>query len=534
MPSQRYRELVQPALIDVPRRSSSSGGYEAAQSIAQSLTEFRRIGNSVIGPYIKQNLEKTGSIAGAEAGASGIPELKAGLTAYGRAYNNAAIRSYAIREEADLEQQAARLEVEAGTNPQAFREGMAAIEKGVMAEAPVEARPIISEVYAKHTAAGLARIEKALANELREEDRALVNEQIARMTKRIGFLRSQDTLETYAESQQEEARLNLLISSSLADGTISETEAKVAFRETQRSVVFETVRERFIEELDNPYGDPVGFIEDLKEINRTSETLPPDQEEELERALLAELSERNSLRAAREAQERNDREARFQEGDRQATTMMLAGQLTQTDLLRMVRDEELSPAVGRTLLNELQSAGTRPAKSDPETLFRFETNLLSLTEEEITSERSLTWDDRSRLILKRRDEEQGWKGTQVAKEAFGRIDRALGLVPGMSTKLLSEGEARARDLAFTELYNRIDALPPEERQAALLSTAEEVIRTTVRERAIEEIDTAHRTIRQLLDQLANDDLSERERKVLDSRVQHLQNRIRELESKAGQ
>jgi hypothetical protein len=316
----------------------------------------------------------------------------------------------------------------------------------------------------------------------------------------------------------------------IGDGTLSESEGRVVRQQAQYGIVSATVRQRFQNEINDPYGDPVGFIEELKEMNRTAEVLPPEEEVELENELLAELRDRNSLRSLRESQATAAAQARYEAGDRLATTGLLAGELTQRDLLQMIANDEITPQVARTLLNELQASATRPAKSNQETLFHFKTNLLSYTEEEIASERGLTWEDRSALILTRRDEATGWKSTQAAKEAFDRIDRALGIVPGTPVRLLEESELRARDNAFTELYNRIDILPPEEREAALLNASGEVVRDVIRNNASVELERTVRTLEQYKDRMGDPNgLNDRERRRYDVEVQRLEGRITELE-----
>ncbi len=529
-PATRFRDLEAPALIDLRQRTTPTGGSQAAESLARSLDDFSRT--------FTGTLSRIGKRKGAKEGAAGDPEFRKGIrgmTAFGRAYNDSALRSYAIRSEIDMEEDAARLEAEAGTDPEAFGNAMIAIRDATLEEAPVETHALVTQIYNKRTSAGLARIQTALVNELRAEDVKLVNEQVSRLMERVSFLRAQDTPEAFVEAEAEEAKLFILLDAAEADAVLSESEARVARAEAKRGIIFETVIARFDNELeDTVFGDPIGFIEDLKEANRTANTLTPDEEAKLENMLLAELRERNTLRAARNSQVIAEETARHKAGDREATASMLARELTRRDLLEMVENDDLLPSVGRTLLNELQASASTPPKSDPKTLFRFSTNLLSLTEEEISTERSLTWEDRTELLLKRRAEEEGWKGTQVAKEAFDRIDRSLGIIRGtISAKLLSEDEARARDRAFTQLYDAIDALPPEERQGAILEESEKVIRTVIRQQAAFDVEKAQNALIEYQNRMGSpEELSGRERRQYDTEVNRLENLIRENEQKS--
>lgn len=526
---QRYRDLIAPSLVDVAARSTPTGASEAAERLSQSLLSFQRT-TSDLGERLSS---QAGTRAGEREGAAGAPKFRGNLralSAYGRAYNDAAMRSYAIKAETDMEDTAARLETEAGTNPDTFREAMTEVRDSVLQEAPEQARTVVSQIYDRRTAQGLARIQSALVKELRDEDRTLVSEQMSRSSEKIAFLRSQDSPEAAAEAEEEQIKLQMLIDAAVGDGTLSESEGRVVRQQTEYGIISATVRQRFQNEINDPYGDPVGFIEDLKEMNRTAEVLPPEEEVKLENELLAELRDRNALRSLRESQADAAAQARHEAGDRLATTGLLAGELTQRDLLQLTANDEITPAVARTLLNELQSAATRPAKSNQETLFHFKTNLLSYTEEEIASERGLTWEDRYKLILERRDEETGWKSTQDAKEAFDRIDRELDIVEGTPLRLLSDAEKRARDRALTELYNRIDVLPPEERQGALMAASQEVIRDVIKNNASIKLERTISNLQVYKNSMGDpSNMDERTRRQYDVEVQRLERRIAELE-----
>lgn len=532
--AERFRELVRPTLVDLGSRTTPSGSAQAAATLADALSSFSRAGSDVAGKLSAQVGAKEGAAAGLTEEPGFRRNLRA-MSAYGRAYNDAALRSYAIKSEADLEEQAARLETEAGTNPEAFRTAMDEMQKSVIEEAPEEARPLLAEAYTRRTSAGLARIQSALATELRNEDRGLIDEQVSRSIDRVSFLRSLDTPEAAAQADEDETKLNMLIDGAVNDGTLSESEGRIVRESIRYNVIAQTVSARFKNELESPYGDPVGFLQDLKDLNRTAEVLPPEKEAELENALLAELRERNALRSLSESQEVDEVEARHAAGDRQATTDLLAGELSQGDLLTMIQADSISPQIARTLLNELQSSATRPAKSDPKRLFEVETNLLSMTEEEVATDQGLTWDDRSRLILKRRDDEAGWKGTQAAREAIDRIDRALGIAPGTNRNMLTEEEAVARDLALTDFYDRIDALPPEERQAALISTSQEVIRLNLKNQAATQLDAARANLAEYRQRMGDpNSLNGSARRRYDEEIRRYENTISVLEQKVQQ
>lgn len=525
----RYRDLEAPSLIDVGRRATPTGSADVAARLADSFASFSRMGSDV-GAQLSANV---GGMRGAEAGAAGPPKMRSSLTAFGKAYNDSALRSYAIKAEADANETAARLEVEAGTDPERFRKAMDEVRRATLSEAPAEARALVDEVYVRRSSQGLSRIQGALAAEIRDEGRRLISEDIAQRVERISVLRAQDDDASFAESVEEQTKLQLMIDGAVNTGDLSPTEGAVLLQGTQRDIVFNVVKQRFRNELDDPLGDPIGMIENVREIVALDQSLTPEEEAKLENDLLAEFRDHSALRAARESAAGSAQELRYAEGEQQATALLFSGTLRQADLLEMVLDDKIKPSVARALQNELDSPA-HVAKSDPTELATVEINLLRYEEQDIWTNQKLTVSDRSRLIQKRRDEAQGWKSTQTAREAFDRIDRALDIVPGVDPDSLTAEELRMRDQALTELYDTIDALPPEERQAALMAKSQEVIENRVRATAREQL-RAKRERRQQYIDMAGDltEMSKTERERFDADLEMFYDKpIAELENRA--
>jgi len=258
--------------------------------------------------------------------------------------------------------------------------------------------------------------------------------------------------------------------------------------------------------------------------------LPPEEEDALAAELFNMLSENSRIRNARNAEETASVEARFDAGDRDMTIAVLSRAAGTSEIVEAMADDRLRPARGLTLNNVL-TAGD-PVKSDPETLTTYEINLLSFEEDDILAEPGLTWDDRSRLVLKRRNDAQGWKGTQRAREAFDRIDRELGIVAGTPVRMLSEDELKARERALTQLYDVVDAAPPEEREAIIFEETERVVRDVQRARATTELVTAREKLAELR-AIDPESLDRWDASTHESAVARLENRIRELEQQAG-
>lgn len=523
----RYRQLEAPALLDTSH--VNTGGAEAAQALAQTFKAFE---NTAAGLGTELRAKK-GAAEGAAAGATGNPEFKRGfktLTAYGEAYNNSALRSYAVHAEADAEDTSARLEVEAGTDPVKFRATMEAVAASTVKAAPPEARAVLQDIYGKNLAAGLGRVSQRQAVESNKNARADAAEGIARSVDRIAQWRASDDPALAVQADEEEVKMQMLVDGAVRDGTISQVEGAAVHKDAYNEIIKQTVTERFKKELSNPYGDPVKFIRRVQEENKTSEALPPDEEEKLVGSLLSTLREENSLDALGRAQTNAETQARHELGDRTATASLLSGQLSQSQLLKMVESDDLEPSVARTLLNELTSGDT--PKSDPKTLFSTETNLLNMSEEDITTERGLTWADRGRLILKRREWASGWRGTQEGREGAERIDRALGLAPGIANALLDDNQKKQRERALTDWYTSVDALPPAERQAKSIAISEEVIGRTIRNTAQTDLQSLQAKRTQLVQRMSTEKLSDMARKDLQSYLESIDRKIAEAEKKA--
>lgn len=481
---ERYRDLERPSLIDASSGQFNSGDADVHQRLAESFKSF----SNIAGDFSNKMFAKAGARAGTDEGAAG--DLKSGLlalTTYGKAYNNAATREYTIKAQADADETAARIEESSNLDPEVYKTQMTAVREAAVKQAHPELRGVINDIYEQHIGAGTSRLIHAQAEEIRKNDRNNVAEGIARSTDRIAQLNTQDDPVSAQQAEEEQVKLNLLIDGAVNSGTLTKVEAGAMHISSQRQIVAQSVSARFDKELTSPYGNPVAFIERFKEANKKSEALSPAEEAKLEDKLMANLREHNSLMEAKRAQDTAQTKARQLAGDRIATTKLLSGQLSQRDLLTMVQDSDLSPEVGRTLLNELQS-GQLVNHSDPKTLFSAKTTLLEHTELEIATMPGLTWGDRAQLIEDRRKQELGWRGTQRAREATERIDRALRILPGTDRNMLSDDEKRQREAALNSWYDEVDALPTAERDKAVIPASERIIEKVIRNNASTELE----------------------------------------------
>lgn len=463
-------------MVDVT--SMETGNSEAAAELANAFKSFEGIGIDALGKMRATQ----GQQEGTEAGANGTPEFRAGLraqTAYGQAYNNAAMRSYAIKAEADAEDNAARLEVEAQNDPEKFATLFGAFRDESIKQAPKEARGTLSSIYTQRLGAGVTRLTRARAIEQNNLARADTLEGVERTVDKVATLSAEDDPVSYERSLEAQAQLTLMIDGAVNDGTITMTEGQALHKSADRQVFSQTVAARFRRVLDSPTGSPVEFIEKLRVENKKSDALSPKEEDELIDSLVAELSQHNQLLHAGLAESTATMKARYEQGNRDATAELFSGTLTVGTLRTMVQQQKLDPDTARSLMNELQSGGNKIV-DDQKELFSTRTNLINISDEDITNNTKLSYDTRADLLLQKREMEKTWKATQAAREANDRIERSLGILPGTDPKTLTDAQRVRLDQAQTAWYNEVDKLPAGERQAVVITIAEDVVTRFIR------------------------------------------------------
>lgn len=471
----QYRQLQAPEQLNtnIPDNGAASAAESLARVFKQASDTSAQIGTKIA--------QTRGAAAGSQQGATGDPKFQNGFfrySAYSEAYNNAAMRSYSIKAQADAEDTSARLQVEAGTDASAFQASFGKVRDETLKAAPPEARGMLADMFNQHMGEGLKNVMTARALEVRNNDRTDLAEGMARSTERIGNLQGKDDPAYQSQIDEEQVKLSMMIDGAQKDGTLSDIEAAALHTNAQHAITQQTVVSRFQAVLDNPYGDPVGFIERLHAANEKDQILLPKEKAQLEEHLLATLREKNSLASAASEAARRAEAARYEAGDRNATADLLSGTLTERKLLTAVTSQDLKPEVARTLLNELQKGDS--GVDDSEEAFAVKTDLLHYTESDIATNSKLSWKTRGEMILKRRELADGWRGTQAAREGEARIDRALGIVPGTIIQLLPDDVKKQRQQALTNWYNVVDGMAPADRQNNVIGMADEMARQYIR------------------------------------------------------
>lgn len=457
-----------------PQAPDFSASNTAAQ-LSQALSSFSR--NA--GQRYQQVQTERGAAAGAQS--QGTPQFKSNLTSYGRAYNDAARRNYAIEQYTEIEKQLGRLENEASADPDKFQALADGLRKGLLKNAPPEARNDVANMFNRRLSEGVVRLDAQRIDEQKKLNRGILEQGLQTLSDSISRKAASGDPTLMAEIEEDELQYDLMIEGASGDGTLSPVEATVLRADGRKRITGQMITGLFEREAQG--GNPVAFLEKL--MDSTPTDLSDDDKHQLIGNLFTRMNRRNALMGEAEQLDSAEAKRRFADGEKYATQQLLSGRLTTERIQQLVADDYLDPGIARTLQNELESGG---AKADDEReRFHVETNVLEFSESEIAQNPRLTWETKRHLVDKRRELSEGWRSTQQAREGAERIDRVLGIIPGMNAQMLSEEERRQRDQALTEWYNAVDALPPEERQAKSIELSENVINRVIRNKTAAEI-----------------------------------------------
>lgn len=454
-----------------------TSGIELRSNLSRALADFSQMSGRRFGAIQAQR--------GAEAGAqsTGTPTLKSNFTAYGRAYNTAALRNYAIEQYTEIEKQLGRLENESAADPEKFQALADGLRKGILKAAPAQARADVANLFNRRFAEGVVRLDAQRIEQQKALNRGMLEQGLQTISDAISRKAASGDPASMAEIEEDEVHFDLMIDGALGDGTLSPVEAATLRRDGKKRITSQLITGMFERQITSDGGDPIGFLETL--MNTDVSDLSDGEKQEVIGNLFTRLARRNQLASMSEQQETDLLKQRYAAGEKHATMLLLEGGLTTEKIASLVDNDYLDPGVGRVLQNELEEGGAD--FDDDRERFHVETNLFEFSEDEIAQNPRLTWETRRQLIAKRRDLASGWRSTQQAREGADRIDRALGIIPGMDTGFLSEEERRARDQALTEWYDQVDALPPEERQAKSIELSETVIQKVIRGNASKEL-----------------------------------------------
>lgn len=447
-----------------------TGQAQMFATLSDRLRDFSQgIYETQVAPAIKAKAQA----AGAEAGAAGTPQLKSSFTLYGRAYNDSAVRAYAMSQYADIEQTMGQFETEAGTDAAKFSAKVDGWRTGALQNVIPEARPFIQQMVQERSQEGLSRITTAARQQQKETVRTQIAAGLDVMAGKASKYFLEGTEESVTKAQATGQAYLDMVDASVADGTFSPKEGQALKDNHLRNSIEWLAAGRLEAEYSLPNGNPVRVIKEIL----ANPAMDDADRQQVSRNLFNRL---NLLQTAdREASARSDAEfkAEAEAADRDLTSLLLRGKLTLGKIDEAVRLRGLNPSRATALAEKLNAG---PGGDDDRERFRVETNLLTYTREEITNNPRLSWATKRALIEKLDSRLGGWQDSNPSQEARRRIDNSLGIVQGIPNPLLTAEIAAKRGEALTAWYDAMALVPPAERDAKALTIADQVINSTTR------------------------------------------------------
>lgn len=475
-----YRELQAPEQVntDLP----NNGAAARAAALGSVFREFEGVSGDV---YNKVQTQ-AGALAGAATGNTGHPDYKAGLqrlTAYGQAFNNAATGAYAVEAEAQADDAAARLRVQANNNPATFSATYSAVRDGVLKTAPADAVPMLTELYNKHLAAGLAAISGDQAAQQQQLQRQIYDEGVSRQESRVAKLQGSDDPQDRAAAEDEHVKLSLLIDGGKNAGLYSEAEARAMHVSSMRLITAQVFQTQVDKELGKPDGDVVTLLDNFRkahEANLANTKEEPILSEPEYQKLMGDattkIREQNMLVAMNKREGKTAEQLRFEAGDQQYTSQLLQGKLTERALDTAVRSGDLKPETARALRGQMLNGDQ--GKSDPHAVYQAhnDPNFLDYTAQDITDLSGVNWTDKLKMIDEINKRNNSWEGTQAVKIAKGQISNALKIPAGTPTASLSDEQRKSLGDATQEFITLQQATDPAKRDGMAGANAQTAIK----------------------------------------------------------
>jgi hypothetical protein len=476
-PGPDYRSVQAPVQVrtDLP----SSGGAARAAQLSQTFKEFE----SAAGTYYDAAAAQAGKLAGQASGATGNPQYKTGIarfTAYNEAFNNAATGAYAMEVEAQIDDDATRLRIAANKNPDTFVATFSAVRDAALKEAPPYAVPMLQQKYNEKLAEGRAAIVGDQFTEQRELQAKVWAEGTQRQTSRVAELTGSLDPAERVLAPVEQAKLNSQIEGGFNSGLYSRAAADAMHVESQRTIVKQVVETQFDRELAT--GDAAAYIENFRQ-QHLANTMNPNEPQvlsepeydQLMQNMKTQLSiKRSSLWYGKQEANAADDE-KLKAGDKVYTAKLADGTLTARDIGPAILNHDLSPEVGRALLGYIER-GPEP-KSDPKALQAayFNPHVLDWTSHEVALLSDVSSGDKIKLMSWIDQKNNSWEGTTEVRQGSQAIAAALKIQPGTNKMLLPDDAADRYAQAQNEYIQALAKLPPAERRAAAVSTAQLMI-----------------------------------------------------------
>lgn len=482
-----YRSLEAPAEIgtSLPDNGAAMKAHALSQAFAefggQRMEEFREL------------RAHAGEMAGAEAGQTGDPNFKEGLqrlSAYGKAYNNAALGAYILKSQASVDAAASQIRFKANGDPAVFDQLFTAHRDGALAGAPVEARAELARIYNQRHAEIYGTMTYDQLIRQRDAAKAQYSDGLNNMLSQAAAYYSTGDATDHATGMDLEAQARKLIDG----GASPQNNFWTAEEATQMK--YESLRKVWLQStdvaLDRALRMGHGAFAVLQKFQTEHEADlrnpvagKPLLDEDLYKKAIADFTMRIRSQGALEAE--NKREGKMDVEATQkasyARFMGLAalGQTNAAQIGEAVLHNELDPHVAPSILSVQASVKSEPASNERSLAMLYaDPHRRDMTVDEFRHYPGVNSKDALAMYERTQTENKGWQGADRAKQAIERMHGALTPDDGIPMRYHTPAEQRAYLTAHQYWLDEMAKVPPSQREARALPIADEAVKAAQR------------------------------------------------------
>ena len=480
-----YRQLQGPEQLMSAASVPTSGRASEAEQLSQSLKQFEQSS----GELASKAEAQAGSIAGAAAGATGNPNYKTGLlrlSAYSSAYNNAATGAYAMESEVHAEDLAAKLRVQANNDPTMFAQTYAAARDATVKNAPPMAQAMLTEVYNRHLAAGVAALSGSQAEEIKNTQKQIYDRDVDRSVSRVAILQGSANPQDQLQALDEHTKLIMKIDGGVNSGLYSHAEGEAMKVNATREItkqVFDTQVDRELGKMadgSGNAGDVVNLVENFRRAHEENLANPNEpavfsetEFNQLYGLAKQKIMQQKLLDMYTKNGQKTAQQLLWEKSDAQYTALALAGHTNVTEISRAVAHGDLEPEKGRAIAGMLTRGQDVPKNDEGLYQAMHNPNRFDWSPQDI-DKLPIDGQQKIKLSASITSERDQWESHPAIKDADRHIDAELKTPPG-SFDTMSNDQKTAYIKAHDDFRKALSSVPIDQRDAKAGQVAQNVI-----------------------------------------------------------
>lgn len=413
-----------------------------------------------------QEAQMEGKIEGLRAGATGKIEPQDKLTIYGNAYNTSAQTAYTAQTGVAAKNKALEYAAIYQNNPAEFKAAYEAYAKTTISAAPTEEiNYIMKNQFDTYGGTAYTKLLVDKQTNIRTNEKKSYEGYASVLSEdyRASILAGDEEVAT-------ETLTNLIAlqQSAVQNGFVSNGE----IAQYNRNLMSEGYKDKVLATFD---GSPEA-ISEFKKGEHTLLTL--EDKQEVMKKMLNQIRDENAI-----VKNQEEKESAFEEALRKETVMdftglMLSNELTQTDIDAEYRVGNLNRADYNYFSEQISLKGVKYDNTDE--VLRITAYPADFSKEDIYNNPNITNETKRKLIADQArylEAEGKWTGTIEGTEARARVKRHFGILSDtlMAQMDFTGQNAKDFDKTYRSFYDKVMALPPEERAIKSLQLADEAI-----------------------------------------------------------